>query len=981
MFVVFVKEYYKWLEDTGNVLYHSRRMLDYTDIDKTLDQFLPHFQAKYLVGTPISTVDNQRSLIKHSHELYRSKGTIESLRLIFNMLFGEEIDVYYPSDDILRASDGVWQTPRYLELSVTDRVADYIGRDVIGSVSGARAFVERVDRRSCSGSLVDIAFITDIRLGPTGSSFVYGELISEDGILVGAPSVTGSLTTVDVVQAGAGFDIGQDVDVVSSRAGIEGRARITAVGNRTGEVNYKLLEGGYGYTSNTANSTTTGTFGFTDIIVSANVLILQETVSTNTSIPTFKRFGTVTQPLANITFISANTTIPAGSLVYGINATANVVAAGYAIAANQTGANGTLTISPHTISSMDIDTVFFANTVTGSFNVGELVYQSNGSGNVAVGMVSVANSTHIIVDEAVGPFQSNLTIRGERSSAGANVAAVATYAYVANGWSNASITAVVLASTLNGGEVTAAVDRSATATVMGANSTAAGITNVSANPFVPSQKSWIVSTYSSGTIKSIINAVSTGTPGGFKIGAISNSEIVYINTDKIEPYTSLVVDDVAYGLPANTSAGFGSVIASALTKAPIAIGTISSLTERNPGLNNTNKPFAIEYQPSIAGYSKPSRVVLHSSNVNGSYVLGESVTQTVPLDRVTLSILDVTGTFSYNTHETVMQQRVSDGVVVYGEVYAVSSNTLSCYVGNTANTFDTSSPIIGITSGATANVANAVVGTINSFARGNIERIENGGQDITIHRTSFQDFKPGIAVYGSESGTNSMVISVAGVSTAEVMGLDAVVDPIAGVFDGTIATVQIVDSGILYQDGETVELTFDGHQTPAYGVARVVNNGQSQGRYVGARGTLDSTVKIQDNEYYQEYSYEIRSGIDRARYEDAVKSITHVAGTKMFNKYVSSTLATETIGSPSIAYDRITVLQLTTGNGAFVVGESVYQANGGSNTATGIVLSFDSTLNTLQLVESTGTFRSNTAVYGATSAVTRTPSNINITLL
>jgi hypothetical protein len=290
-----------------------------------------------------------------------------------------------------------------------------------------------------------------------------------------------------------------------------------------------------------------------------------------------------------------------------------------------------------------------------------------------------------------------------------------------------------------------------------------------------------------------------------------------------------------------------------------------------------------------------------------------------------------------------------------------------------------------LTSGATANVTNAATGTINSFARGTVESVASNGLDVTLHRTSFQDFRIGGQLYGSETGATSTIVAVSGVANSEVMGLDAVVDPIAGVFDGTISTIDVVDSGILYQDGETVELTFAGHQTPAYGVARVETSGYSRGRYVGARGTLDSTVKIQDNEYYQEYSYEIRSGVDRSKYEDAVKSVTHVAGTKMFSKYVNSTLATEPIGIAPTAYDNIVNVTVANTSGTFSTGEVVYQSNSTSNNAMGVVLMFDSGLNTLQVVSTIGTFQntSNThsIVIGATSNAHGTITSTNITLL
>jgi hypothetical protein len=374
----------------------------------------------------------------------------------------------------------------------------------------------------------------------------------------------------------------------------------------------------------------------------------------------------VTQPLVNVAFSSANTTIAAGSLVYGINATSNAVTAGYVLAANQAGANGWLLIAPQSVSSVTINAITFANTVTGSFNVGETVYQSGNTGNVAVGIVSLANSTTVVIDEYLGPFVANTIIHGIASSAGANASSVASYAFTNANFSNASVTAVVLATTRNGAVKGTATDRTATANIMASNTTAIGIYPTSVYPFVPSTKSWVYSSSNNGIVKATVNAVSTGTPGGFKIGAISDSEVIYINTDFIgdnnsnnQPYMGLTINAASYGLPGNTSAGYTSVLSTCLTKAPIAIGTIASLTERNPGLNNTTKPFAVEYEKSIAGFGKPSRIVCHVGNTAGGYTVGEDVTQAVTLPRVTLTIANTTGIFGYSTHETSSKQEAT----------------------------------------------------------------------------------------------------------------------------------------------------------------------------------------------------------------------------------------------------------------------------------------------------------------------------------
>ncbi len=43
-FIQFVKTYYEWLEETGNVVNLSRNFLENKDIDDTLEEFLYFFQ-------------------------------------------------------------------------------------------------------------------------------------------------------------------------------------------------------------------------------------------------------------------------------------------------------------------------------------------------------------------------------------------------------------------------------------------------------------------------------------------------------------------------------------------------------------------------------------------------------------------------------------------------------------------------------------------------------------------------------------------------------------------------------------------------------------------------------------------------------------------------------------------------------------------------------------------------------------------------
>jgi len=49
-FILFTKAYYEWMETTGNPIAEARKLLDYRDIDNTLDAFLQHFQTNLMLS-------------------------------------------------------------------------------------------------------------------------------------------------------------------------------------------------------------------------------------------------------------------------------------------------------------------------------------------------------------------------------------------------------------------------------------------------------------------------------------------------------------------------------------------------------------------------------------------------------------------------------------------------------------------------------------------------------------------------------------------------------------------------------------------------------------------------------------------------------------------------------------------------------------------------------------------------------------------
>ena len=117
LFVMFMKAYFEWLESQDQVLYDSRRLLEYRDIDKTIDVFINNFKKKYMFPIPEDIAGDKVLLQKHIKEVYGSKGTERGLKLLFQLLFNDSITVYKPGDDVFRLSDGDFNRDIYLEVS------------------------------------------------------------------------------------------------------------------------------------------------------------------------------------------------------------------------------------------------------------------------------------------------------------------------------------------------------------------------------------------------------------------------------------------------------------------------------------------------------------------------------------------------------------------------------------------------------------------------------------------------------------------------------------------------------------------------------------------------------------------------------------------------------------------------------------------------------------------------------------------------
>lgn len=245
-FVAFVKAYYEWMESDTGPLKTTRNLLEYQDVDTTIVAFLDHFKRTFLNGFPLNTEVNTRLLIKNILDMYQSKGSPRSVELLFRLLFNEDVSVYYPGSDVFTTSDSDYYRPIYIEVvSVnTAYLISLEGKEITGSITGAKAFVESVVTKMTNQKVIHVLYLSNVR-----GCFERDELVSHDGILDDAPLVVGSLSGIDVTLGGANNSVGDTFTVVSE-VGKQGRARVTSVEDGTGRVAFTLLDGGWGFSTN-----------------------------------------------------------------------------------------------------------------------------------------------------------------------------------------------------------------------------------------------------------------------------------------------------------------------------------------------------------------------------------------------------------------------------------------------------------------------------------------------------------------------------------------------------------------------------------------------------------------------------------------------------------------------------------------------------------------------------------------------------------
>ena len=120
-------------------------LINFRDPDKVINHFLFNMRDEFLATLPenLESGVDKRKLVKNIKSMYRAKGSVRGHEMFFRILFGETSETIYPREQMLKASDGQFDTLKVLRViaSVGD-ATQLIGRTITGQTSEATAVVE-----------------------------------------------------------------------------------------------------------------------------------------------------------------------------------------------------------------------------------------------------------------------------------------------------------------------------------------------------------------------------------------------------------------------------------------------------------------------------------------------------------------------------------------------------------------------------------------------------------------------------------------------------------------------------------------------------------------------------------------------------------------------------------------------------------------------------------------------------------------------
>lgn len=241
LFVAFVEAYYKWLDEQS-----VGSIETVADLDKTPQQFVQYFKTQLDAYGIFNTTTFNPLYLQKIKEIYNSKGSEQSLVNILRLTHNADTIISYPSDYILRASDGKWEQESFFAIqyvygSVPDSAIEcFIKYDNVD----VRLEISHLEQISTSTTRVYFKLRYDLKVSVDQFVYFYGSdrNIQYVGKIVRIP------VSISILKGGKDWQLGQVIVIPGTTS--DTVARVSEVDADGGVVSVEILQYGYEHTEN-----------------------------------------------------------------------------------------------------------------------------------------------------------------------------------------------------------------------------------------------------------------------------------------------------------------------------------------------------------------------------------------------------------------------------------------------------------------------------------------------------------------------------------------------------------------------------------------------------------------------------------------------------------------------------------------------------------------------------------------------------------
>ena len=213
-----------------NSILANNRLLDYSDIDHTTEEFLDYFQKDLAPSFDLGLTVNKRLTIKNIKDLYQQKGTEDSLKFLMRLIYGQDATVRYPYNETIFASDSNYSQKRRVNVKMTkvgnipvatDKIIEY--KNDTKTVVQAESIIEAVFVTSVENDEYSLE-ITDNHKGTfTAGKLV--DLVDRDGITIETATLQGLVHSINHDASATYISVDSEDGAMAledgSRAGLE----------------------------------------------------------------------------------------------------------------------------------------------------------------------------------------------------------------------------------------------------------------------------------------------------------------------------------------------------------------------------------------------------------------------------------------------------------------------------------------------------------------------------------------------------------------------------------------------------------------------------------------------------------------------------------------------------------------------------------------------------------------------------------------